>query len=94
MELAKSLTARAHVKRIGVGFGNKSCLLGSTGSQHGDRAEQSSVLLAFVSFVKRCPGPRQQSVQLNKTTVVLDLKLNRTDAKPSVEDLAGKQDNS
>ena len=75
-------------------LGNKSCLLGSIGSQHGDRDEQSSVLLVFVSFVKRCPGPRQQSVQLNKTTVVLQLKLDRTDAKPSVEDLAGKQDNS
>ena len=94
MELAKSLTARAHVKRIGVGFGNKSCLLGSIGSQHGDRDEQSSVLLVLVSFVKRCSGPRQQSVQLNKTTVVLELKLDRTDAKPSVEDLAGKQYNS
>ena len=26
VKLAKSLSARAHVKRIGVGFGNKSCL--------------------------------------------------------------------
>ena len=94
MELAKSLSARAHVKRIGVGFGKKSCLLGSTGSQDGDHAEQSSVLLVFVSFFKRCPDPRSQSVPLNKTTVVPDLKLDRTDAKPSVEDLAEKQDNS
>ena len=91
---ASVISARAHVKRIGVSFGNKSCLLGSIGSQHGDRDEQSSVLLVFVSFVKRCPSPRQQSVQLNKTTVVLDLKLDQTDAKSSVEDLAGKQDNS
>jgi hypothetical protein len=44
--------------------------------------------------VKGCSGPRQQSIQLNKTTVVLELKLDRTDAKPSVEDLARKQDNS
>ena len=90
VKLAKSLTARAHVERIGVGFGNKYCLLGSTGSQLGDRADQSSVLLASVSFVKRCPGLRQQSVRLMKTKVVLDLKLNRTDAKPSVEDLCGE----
>ena len=41
VELAKTLGARAHVKRIGVGFGNKSCLLGSTGSQDDDRAEQN-----------------------------------------------------
>ena len=71
-----------------------SCLLASTGSQHADRAEQSSLLLVFVRFVKRCPGPRQQSVQLNKTTFVLDLKVDLTDAEPSVEDLAAKQDNS
>jgi hypothetical protein len=90
--LAKSLSARTNVKRIGVGFGDKSCLLDSTGSQDGGHAEQRSVLLVFT--IKLWSGSRQQSVELNKTTVALDLKVDRTNAKPSAEDLAGKQDNS
>jgi hypothetical protein len=92
--LAKSLSARTNVKRIGVGFGDKSCLLDSTGSQDGGHAEQRSVLLVFTSFIKLWSGSRQQSVRFNKTTVALDLKVDRTNAKPSAEDLAGKQDNS
>jgi hypothetical protein len=64
------------------------------GSQDGGHAEQRSVLLVFTSFIKLWSGSRQQSVELNKTTVALDLKVDRTNAKPSGEDLAGKQDNS
>jgi hypothetical protein len=37
--LAKSSSARANVRRIGVGSGSKSCLLDSTGGQEGDHTE-------------------------------------------------------